>query len=146
MLESRRASGPTLGDPRRRAAVAAGLVVAVAAGVTVLLVAADRRQAHIHDELVAVFADTSYSEIIEVIQGDPEDSDRPNSDATFWDSEQVFGAISVRADGSRYTDDTVEVRWPADSPGFRRCVYVAWTRTGVSVRDRSGSACTDFID
>ena len=29
--------------------------------------------------------------------------------------------------------------------GFRPCVYVIWTPSGVEFRNLSGPACTDFI-
>ena len=144
-LERRGASGQTAGDPRRRAVGAAAVVVALIVGLTALLAGADRRQARIHDELESAFADTSYAEIAAVLQGDTVDPDRLDADARFDDSEQIFSAISIRADGSRYTEEQIELRWPAVFVGVRRCVYVIWTRTSVEFRDLSGSACTDFI-
>ncbi len=101
--------------------------------------------AHIHDELQDAFINTSYYQIAAVLQGDPDDPDRLDPDARFSDSEQIFSAISVRADGFRYSDDQIELRWPALFFGFRRCVYVIWTPSAVQFRDLSGAACTDFI-
>ena len=63
----------------------------------------------------------------------------------FVDVQQVIDAISVKADGFRSTDDQIEIRWPALFFGFRRCVYVTWTPSGVECRDDSGPSCTDFI-
>ena len=39
------------------------------------------------------------------------------------DAEQIFGVISVRSSGARYSDDQIEMRWPARF-GVRRCVFV----------------------
>ncbi len=141
---SRRSQRPPV-NARRRGAVAAGIVAVVLAVLVVLLAGADRRQARIHDELQDAFIDTSYYQIAAVLQGDPDDPDRLDPDARFSDSEQVFSAISVRADGFRYSDDQIELRWPALFFGFRRCVYVIWTPSAVQFRDLSGAACTDFI-
>lgn len=144
-LERAGVSRPTPVDPRRRAVVAAGMVVALVAVLVALLAGADRRQARIHDELEDAFADTSFDEIALVLHGDPGDPGRFDAGARFTDSEQIFGAISVRADGFRSTDDQIELRWPALFAGFRRCVYVTWTLSNVRFRDLSGPACTDFI-
>lgn len=129
-------------SPRRRAFVAAGMVVLTVASLTALLAGADRRQARIRDELENAFLDTSYDEIDAVLRGDPDGLD---ADAQFTDGEQIFSAVSVRADGFRYTDDQIELRWPALFFGFRRCVYVIWQPTSVEFRNLSGPACTDFI-
>lgn len=130
---------------RKRNVVVAGTVVAVLAAVVVWLGGAELHQASIRDELEEVFSDTSYGELASVVQGDLDDPDRLDPEARFNDSEQIFSAISVRADGFRYTDGQIELRWPALFLGLRRCVYVIWTPTTVQFRDRSGSACTDFI-
>jgi hypothetical protein len=45
----------------------------------------------------------------------------------------------------RDLDDRIEIRWPALFFGFRRCVYVTWTSSGVEFRNVSGGACTEFI-
>lgn len=129
---------------RRRAVVGAGLVVVTAVLVTVAYVGADRRQARIHDELERAFAGTSYDEIAAVLRIDPT-APEPGGGARFADSEQVFGAISVRADGLRFTDERIEMRWPALFFGLRRCVLVTWTPSAVEVRDVSGGACTEFL-
>lgn len=130
---------------RKRKVVVAGTVVAVLAAVVVWLGGAERHQATIRHELEEVLSDTSYDELAFVLQGDPDDPDRLGPDARFSDGEQIFSAISVRADGFRYTDGQIELRWPALWFGLRRCVYVIWTPTAVQFRDHSGSACTDFI-
>lgn len=130
---------------RRRSFVAAGLVVVVAIALTALITGADRRQARIHDELEDVFAETTYDEIAAAVLGDPDDTTRPDDGAKFVEGEQIFGAISVRSSGARYTDDRIEMRWPALFFGFRRCVFVTWTPSGVEFRDVSGRACTEFI-
>ncbi len=69
----------------------------------------------------------------------------PMGSAKFVDAEQIFGAISVRSSGARYSDDQIEMRWPALFFGFRRCVFVVWTPAAVEFRDVSGRACTEFI-
>ncbi len=135
----------TPASPRRRAFTAAGLVVVVAITLTTLILGADRRQARIHGELQNVFADTTYDEIDAVVRTDPNEPEQLDDSARFADSEQIFGAISVRPDGFRYTDDQIEMRWPALFLGFRRCVYVTWTPSDVEFRDVSGRACTEFI-
>ena len=134
----------TATSPRRRGFAAAGLVVVVAITLTTLITGADRRQSRIHDELENVFADTTYDEIDAVVRADP-DNPQLDDSSRFVDSEQIFGAISVRSDGARYTDDQIEMRWPALFFGFRRCVYVTWTPLDVEFRDVSGRACTEFI-
>ena len=135
----------TPASPRRRAFAAAGLVVVVAITSTALLTGAHRRQARIHDELENVFAETTYDEIDAVVRADPDNLDQLDDSSRFVDSEQIFGAISVRADGFRYTENQIEMRWPALFFGFRRCVYVTWTPSGVGFRNVSGGACTEFI-
>ncbi len=140
-------AGVASGEPaslRRRSVVAAGLVVVVAISLAALITGADRRQARIHDELETVFADTTYDEISAVVRPS-EDEPEPLDGARFVDGEQIFGAISVRSNGARYTDDQIEMRWPALFFGFRRCVFVTWTPSDVEFRDVSGQACTEFI-
>lgn len=133
------------GDTRRRGAAVAGAAALVLLVLFGLLAGADRRQAQIHDELENAFVDTSFDEISAALRGDPDDPDRFEPGARFVDGEQIFSAISVRADGVRYADDRIELRWPARFFGFRRCVYVIWTPSAVQLRDLSGRACTEFI-
>jgi VanZ like family len=132
-------------DARRRGVVAAGFGFALVAVLVALLAGADRRQARIHEELENAFVDTSYDELAAVLQGDPDDPDRLDPDARFNDSEQIFSAVSVRADGFRYTDDQIELRWPAMFFGLRRCVYVIWTPSGSSSAICQVRRGTDFI-
>lgn len=138
-------SNPSLAVRRRRGAVAAGAAVAVSAAVIIVIGGAERNQRSIRHELERAFADTSYADVEAALTGDPDDPGRPNTGARFADSEQVFGAISVRADGMRSTEDRLELRWPAQFLGLERCVYVTWTPTTVDFDDRSGSACTEFM-
>ena len=138
-------TGAPQSNPRRRAFAAVGLVVVVAITLSTLITGADRRQARIHAELRSVFADTTYEEIDAVVRADPDNPEQLDDSARFVDGEQIFGAISVRSNGSRYTDDVIEIRWPALFFGFRRCVYVTWTPSDVEFRDVSGRACTEFI-
>lgn len=132
-------------NPRRQAIAAAGLVVLLAITAAALVTGADRRQASVHDDLESVFADTTYDEIRAVLSADVDNPEPLDDTARFVDGEQIFGAISVRSNGARYTDDQIEIRWPALFFGFRRCVYVTWTPTNVEFRDASGQACTEFI-
>lgn len=143
--DSSGASNSSLAVGRRRGAVAAGAAVAVSAAVIVLIGGAERNQRNIRQELERAFADTSYVDIVAALGGDPDVAGRPSSDGRFDDSEQIFGAISVRADGMRSAEDRIELRWPALFLGLKRCVYVTWTPTTVDFDDRSGSACTEFI-
>lgn len=130
---------------RRRGFAAAGLVVVVAITLTALITAVDRRQARIQDELEAVFADTTYDEIDAVVRADTDNPEPLPDGARFVDSEQIFTPISVRADGFRYTDKQVEMRWPALFFGFRRCVFVTWTPSDVEFRKVSGRECTEIL-
>jgi hypothetical protein len=129
-------------DSRRSAIVVVGLVVLAITSLTVVLVGADRHQARIRDELEQALRDTTYVDVVAVLRGD---SERLEAGARFSDSEQIFSAASVRADGFNYADDRIELRWPAIYFGFRRCVYVIWQPRSVDFRNVSGSACTDFI-
>lgn len=122
--------------------VAVGLVVLTIASLSAVLAGADRHQAEIRSELERALGDTEYDDVDAVLRGNP---GRLHPDARFTDSEQVFGAASVRADGSRYTDGRIELRWPATFFGFRRCVFVTWEPRSVEFRNASGSACTDFM-
>lgn len=127
---------------RHGAIVVVGLVMFTIAALTVVLVGADRHQARIRVELEQALGDTTYEDVDAVLRGD---SERLQAGARFSDSEQIFSAASVRADGFSYTDDRIELRWPAIYFGFRRCVYVIWQPGSVEFRNMSGSACTDFI-
>ncbi len=138
-------AGSDPSSPRRRAFAACALVVAVTLTAAGLVVGANRRQTDIHEQLESTLAESTYDEIDEVVRGDSDNPDRFEPDAVFVDFDQILNAISVRADGFRYTDDQIEIRWPALFFGFRRCVYVIWTPSGVVFRDMSGKACTDFI-
>jgi hypothetical protein len=59
--------------------------------------------------------------------------------------EEVFAALPVFADGSRFSESSVEVRYPASFFGVRRCVFVLWADDEVAVRPESGHACVEFI-
>jgi hypothetical protein len=138
-------SESSLAAVRKRGAFAAGTAIAVSAAVVIVIGGAERNQRNIRHELERAFFDTSYAEVSAVLVGDPDDPDRLSAGTRFDDSEQIFGAISVRADGSRTGDDRIELRWPARFFGMSRCVYVTWTPATVEFDDRSGSACTDFM-
>lgn len=60
-------------------------------------------------------------------------------------TKDVFDALSVYADGTRYTASAVAVRYPASFFGIRGCVYVQWSDAAVVVRRESGRACAVFI-
>jgi hypothetical protein len=94
-----------------------GLVVLTITSLTVVLVGADRHQARIRDELEQALGDTTYDDVDAVLRGDGEQLE---AGARFSDSEQIFSAASVRADGFNYTEDRIELRWPAIYFGFRR--------------------------
>lgn len=136
-------SSPAVG--RKRGAFAAVTAIAVSAAVIIVIGGAERNQRNIRHELERAFSDTTYAEVYAVLIGDPDDPDRLSAGTRFDDSEQIFGAISVRADGSRAADDRIELRWPARFFGMSRCVYVTWTPATVEFDDRSGSVCTDFM-
>ncbi len=129
-------------DSRHAAIVVVGLVVLTITSLAVVLVGADRHQARIRDELEQALGDTTYDDVDAVLRGD---SERLGAGARFSDSEQIFSAASVRADGFSYAEDRIELRWPTIYFGFRRCVYVVWQPGSVEFRNVSGSACTDFI-
>ena len=132
-------------DPRRRALVAAGLVVAVVVASTALFTGADRRQTDIRNELETAFSGTTYDDIAAVLLRDPDNSEKFDEDARFVDPAQIYGAISVRSSGQRDTPGQIEVRWPAVFFGFRRCVYATWTSSDLDFRNASGQECTSFI-
>ncbi len=132
-------------NPRRRALIAAGFVVAVVVTLTALFTGADRRQGNIQNELETVFSDTTYDDIAAVLLVDPDSPEKFDEGARFADPAQIYGAISVRSNGQRDSDDQIEVRWPAVFFGFRRCVYVTWTRSDLEFRSGSGRECTEFI-
>jgi hypothetical protein len=142
LRHTRHSTAPDHPDSRHGAIVVVGLVVFAIAALTALLVGADRHQARIRVELEQALGNTTYDDVDAVLRGD---SERLEAGARFSDSEQIFSAASVRADGFNYADDRIELRWPAIYFGFRRCVYVIWQPGSVEFRNMSGSACTDFI-
>jgi hypothetical protein len=60
--------------------------------------------------------------------------------------DSVWHAVIDRSDGTRRSQEALEVRYPATFFSLDRCVYVVWTDSGVDFRQESGQACTDFID
>ncbi|MDK1474681.1 VanZ family protein [Streptomyces sp. 549] len=108
---------------------AAGLVVAVVAGT---YFGAQLRQASLEQELHDRFAGTSL-----------ETYSAWEADDVLYD--EVFDAVSVLADGTRYLDDDVRVRYPASFFGLPRCVFVDWTPGDVAVHRGSGKECSTFM-
>jgi hypothetical protein len=122
------------GRPRSRSQLVAGTAVVVGVIVLAVLgmfVGASHRQQSVEDALRAKFGGTNRSIIGALLVSDPN---------------AVFGAVADFADGTRSSTDVVEVRYPATFLGLDRCVYVAWTASGVDFRKESGQACTEFID
>ena len=60
-------------------------------------------------------------------------------------TEAVFDASSVLADGARYGEASVEVRYPASFLGLQRCVFVALTTTDAQLRGGTGQECSQSI-
>jgi len=117
---------------RRSQWLVGGAVIAVGfVTVSAWFVGASRRQQDVEDELRARFADTTRADIEALIETDPA---------------AVFGAATHYADGTRYSDAALEIRYPATYFSLHRCVYVVWTATGVRFRRASGADCTAFID
>ena len=135
----------TTSNPRRRAIAAVSLVVLVAVTAAALMTGADRRQASVRDDLESAFADTTYDEVNSILRAGEDNVEPLDDSARFVDANQIFGAISVRSNGTRYEDDRIDVRWPAFFFGFRRCVFVSWTPSSVDFINASGRACTEFI-
>ena len=115
----------------RRSATGAIVIAVVVVAVLALFVGASRHQQQIEDSLRIEFEGTNRSRI---------------DDMLAKDSNAVFGAAIDVADGTRSTEDQLEIRYPAAFFGLQRCVYVVWTSAGVEFRKASGRACTDFID
>jgi hypothetical protein len=116
---------------RSQLLVAAALVVVLLVAISGWFVGASRRQQRVEDALRAAFEGTDRSSIEAMLESAPE---------------QVFGATTDFADGTRYSDDALEIRYPATFFSLHRCVYVVWNSTGVEFRKASGRDCTDFID
>ena len=109
-------------------AVALIVVVVTIAG---WFVGASRRQHDVEEGLRARFAGTTRADIEAMLETDPG---------------AVFGALTDYSDGTRYSDSTLEIRYPATFFSLHRCVYVVWSDTAVDFRRASGDDCTDFID
>jgi hypothetical protein len=113
--------------------IAAGAVVlAVGAG---LMLGAANRQRSVEDELRQRFTSTTKAEV-----------DAWLGDATGRGADELFSAISVRADGTRTTPDVTELRYPAKFLGLDRCVFVTWTADTVTFRKASGGACSAVLE
>ncbi len=116
---------------RSRRLGAAGVVAAGLALIASWLFGASSRQHHVEDVLRSKFEGTDRAEIEALMESD---------------SSAVFGAADDYADGTRYSDDSIEIRYPATFFSLHRCVFVVWTSEGVEFRKASGHDCTDFID
>lgn len=140
-------AGVVAGSPtsrRRRAFTAAGLAAVVALVSAGLIAGANHRQDRIHDELEDEFADITYTEVDAVVRADSDNPPTYGDGTRLVEFQQIMDAISVQPDGFRYSDEQIEIRWPALFFGFRRCVYVSWTPEGVEFSNASGHVCTDF--
>ncbi len=111
--------------------VGGAVIVVTLVTVSAWFVGASRRQQHVENELRVRFADTTRANIEALIETDPA---------------AVFGAATDYADGTRYSDAALEIRYPATYFSLHRCVYVVWTAAGVQFRKASGADCTAFID
>jgi hypothetical protein len=122
---------PRRSTARSRIAAIGTLVVIVVVAVAALFLGASRRQQAVEDRLRAAFEGTSRSEM----------------EALFEEADPavVFGAAGDWADGTRRSDDVLEVRYPATFFGLHRCVVVAWDWTDVDFRKASGRDCTVFM-
>lgn len=100
-----------------------------AGGLALVLVGADRLQHSLRRELQMAFAGTTKADV-----------DRWTADGTML--QEVFAAVSVFADGTKFSPDEVEVkvRYPAPFFGLHRCVFVSWTPTVVEFKLGSGDA------
>jgi hypothetical protein len=94
-------------------------------------IGASNRQQNVEDLLRSEFAGTDRTDLEALLQSD---------------SSAVFGAGADLSDGTRYTDDTIEIRYPATFFGLHRCVFAIWNSERVEFRKESGHLCTDFID
>ncbi len=116
-----------LGRRRTTGAIAGIVVLAL---VTVGSIGASRYQQSVENSLRAEFAGTNRSSIEARLAADP------NS---------IFGAVSDLANGSFTSETSLQIRYPADFFGLRRCVYVIWNWTGVDFQKATGEACTRLI-
>ena len=116
---------------RSRRLVVAGGVAAGLALIAGWFVGASNRQQHVEDVLRSKFEGTDRAEIEALMESD---------------SSAVFGAADDYANGTRYSNDTIEIRYPATFFSLHRCVFVVWNSEGVEFRKASGHDCTDFID
>lgn len=111
--------------------VGVSAAVVAMASVAGCYVGASSRQQNVEDALRAEFEGTDRADIEMRLDLDPDG---------------VFGALSDFADGTRYSEDRIEIRYPATFFSLHRCVYAVWDSNGVEFKKASGHACTDFID
>lgn len=116
---------------RSRRLLLAGVAATALALLAGWFIGASNRQQKVEDVLRSKFADTDRSDIEALLDSDPS---------------AVFGASTDYADGTRYSGDTIEIRYPATFFSLRRCVFAVWDSEGVEFRKASGHDCTDFID
>ncbi len=111
------------------------LLVGVAVTALVLVagwfIGASSRQQNVEDVLRTTFAGTNRADIEALLESDPS---------------AVFGASGDYSDSTRYSDDTIEIRYPATFFSLHRCVFAVWDSEGVEFRKASGHDCTNFID
>lgn len=118
--------------PRRsRRLLTAGVAVTALALLAGWVIGASHRQQNVEDVLRTRFAGTDRTDIEALLESDPS---------------AVFGATASYSDGTRYSDSTIEIRYPATFFSLHRCVFAVWNDDGVEFRKASGHDCTDFID
>lgn len=116
---------------RSQMLVIGAFMVVVLVAVTALFFGASRRQNAVENTLRVAFDGTDRSEIEAILK-----------DA---DPAAVFGAAGDWADGTRRSDEVLEIRYPAMFFGLHRCVFVTWDWIDVDFRKASGRDCTVFI-
>ena len=114
----------------RRLRLAAGLATGLML-VGAWFAGASSRQQSVENVLRSKFTGTDRADIEAMLESD---------------AAAVFGAADDYSNGTRYSGDTIEIRYPTLFFGLRRCVFVIWSSEGVAFRRESGQECTDFID
>lgn len=116
---------------RSRRLLLAGVAVTALALLASWFTGASNRQQNVEDVLRTRFAGTDRADIEALLESDPS---------------AVFGATADYSDGTRYSGDTIEIRYPATFFSLHRCVFAVSNSDGVEFRKASGNDCTDFID
>ncbi len=124
--------GPRQAVVSRRTRVTAVSVTTTCVSLLVAgwFIGAARRQLSVEDRLRHRFSETSKGDIDRLLSNDPE---------------AVWSAVAERADGIRYADDAIEIRYPATFFGLHRCVLVTWGAATLTFTKASGHDCTVFF-